>query len=290
METDASGVGLGAVLAQQVEDGTLHPVAYASRTLQPHEQNYGATELEALGVVWAAKHFRHYLYGHKCVIFTDHEALKSLLNTPHPSGKLARWRLVLQDMDLEIKYRPGKKNSNADALFRYPIDVPAAHDANTELSGVVATLDSSEEIGSKDWENRLHDRQISDSLLKTIVDYISDGKLPEDEKEPRHLILRSQKFIVLDRILYYIESDKTLRLVVPQADREHLFNESHSGTFGGHLRGAKIHSQLSRHYWWPKMRTDIEKWCRSCLVCATQHVGHKVIPPLTPITSWWTIR
>ena len=90
MEIDTSRVGLGAVLAQEVEDGTLHPVAYASRTLQPHEQNYGATELEALGVVWAAKHFRHYLYGHKCVIFTDHEVLNSLLNTPHPYGKLAR--------------------------------------------------------------------------------------------------------------------------------------------------------------------------------------------------------
>ena len=49
METDASRVGLGAVLAQEVEDGSLHPVAHASRTLQPHEQNYEATELEALG-------------------------------------------------------------------------------------------------------------------------------------------------------------------------------------------------------------------------------------------------
>ena len=283
METDTSGVGLGAVLAQQVEDGTLHPVAYASRTLQTHEQNYGATELEALGVVWAAKHFRHYLYEHKCVIYTDHEALKSLLNTPYPSGKLARWGLILQDMDLEIKYRSGKKNSNADALSRYPIDVPTAHDTSTELSGVVATLDPSGEVGSKDGENTLHDRQMSDSSLKIIVDYISDGKLPEDEKEARHLTLRSQKFTVLDGILYYIESDKTLRVVVPQVDREHLFNESHSGTFGAHLRGAKIHSQLSRHYWWPKMRADIEKWCRSCLVCATRHVGHKVIPPLTPI-------
>ena len=144
METDASGVELGAVLAQEVEDGTLHPVAYASRTLQPHEQNYGATEQEeALGVVWAARHFRHYLYGHRCVIFIDHEALKSLLSIPHPSSKLARWGLILQDVDLEIKYRPGKKNSNVDTLSRY---VPAVQDTTIEVSGIVATLDSNGEV------------------------------------------------------------------------------------------------------------------------------------------------
>ena len=90
LDMDASGMGLGAVLAQKQEDGSVRPVAYASRTLQPHEQNYGVTELEAMGVVWAVRHFRHYLYGHHCDVFTDHEALKSLLNTPHPSDKLAR--------------------------------------------------------------------------------------------------------------------------------------------------------------------------------------------------------
>ena len=148
-------------------------------------------------------------------------------------------------MDLEIKYRPGKKNSNADALSRYPIDVPVVQDIPTELSGVVATLDSKGEVESKDGENTLHDQQMSDRSLKNIIDYISDGTLPEDEKEARHLILSSQKFTVLDGILYHIESDKTFRVVVPQADRESLFNEAHAGTFGGHLRGAKIHSQLS---------------------------------------------
>ena len=90
LETDASGAGLGAVLAQKQEEGLVQPIAYASRTLQPHEKNYGVTELEALGAVWAVKHFQPYLYGLSCHLYTDHEALKSLLNTPHPSGKLAR--------------------------------------------------------------------------------------------------------------------------------------------------------------------------------------------------------
>ena len=57
LETDASGSGLGAVLAQQQDDGTVKPVAYASRSLQAHQKNYGITELEGLGVVWAIKHF-----------------------------------------------------------------------------------------------------------------------------------------------------------------------------------------------------------------------------------------
>lgn len=62
--TDASGQGLGAVLEQE-QDGRLHPVAYASQTLSKHESCYGITDLEALGVVWAAKHFRACLLGHK---------------------------------------------------------------------------------------------------------------------------------------------------------------------------------------------------------------------------------
>ena len=66
LATDASGIGLGAVLLQVQEDGSIRPIAYASRTLQKHECNYEATELEALGVVWAIKHFRSYLYGHRC--------------------------------------------------------------------------------------------------------------------------------------------------------------------------------------------------------------------------------
>ena len=66
LETDASGMGLGAVLSQSQGDKTIRPIAFASRTLHPHRsRNYAISELEALGVVWAVRHFRHYLYGHQ---------------------------------------------------------------------------------------------------------------------------------------------------------------------------------------------------------------------------------
>ena len=82
LETDTSKEGLGAVLSQSEPDGNIRPIAFASRTLQVHEKNYGSTEMEGLAVVWALKHFHQYLYGNRCQVFTDHEALKALLNTP----------------------------------------------------------------------------------------------------------------------------------------------------------------------------------------------------------------
>ena len=80
METDASTFGLGAALSQKQEDGRLHPIAYAFRKLQPAKINYGITELETLGIVWAVKYFRSYLLGHKVILYSDHSACASLLN------------------------------------------------------------------------------------------------------------------------------------------------------------------------------------------------------------------
>ena len=92
LETDASYMGLGAILSQKAEDDQLHPVAFASQALSPPE-NYAVTDLETLTVVWAIRHFHAYLYGHDMEVMTDHLAVKSLLATPSPSGKHTRWWL-----------------------------------------------------------------------------------------------------------------------------------------------------------------------------------------------------
>ena len=138
LHTDASGEGLGAVLEQKQEDGMLHPVAYACWTLTKHERKYGITELEALGVVWALKHFRAYLWGHRCTVFTDHAPVQSLLYNTRATGKLARWADAIAEFDIEICYKPGRQNANADALSRSPI--PSTEEDSSLEVAQVATV------------------------------------------------------------------------------------------------------------------------------------------------------
>ena len=119
LETDASAMGLGAVLSQRAEDGRVHPVAYASCSLSPQEKH-----LDTLTVVWAVSHFRAYLYGHNVHVFTDHSAVKAILETLSPSGKHARWWSKLFGSgvrNVQIMYRAGRENSNTDALSRCPV-------------------------------------------------------------------------------------------------------------------------------------------------------------------------
>ena len=283
LETDASGVGLGAVLSQEQPDKTIRPVAFASRTLQQHERNYGISELEGLGVVWAVKHFRHYLYGHRCTVFTDHEALKSLLNTAHPSGKLARWGMALQELDLKIEYRPGKSNGRADALSRYPVSLLTSDCSSTQTAAVIANVDASSSRAESGEGRTLAERQREDTSLAIILAYLQRGELPEEEEIARQLVLGESVYTVLEGVLYHVEPDKTLRIIPPTSERRKLFSEAHEGPFSGHLREAKMHSQLSRHYWWRGMRRDISCWCRACLPCAKRGVGRPARPFLTPI-------
>ncbi|KAI4365341.1 hypothetical protein MLD38_021334 [Melastoma candidum] len=108
---DASYQGLGAVLMQ---NGRV--VAYASRQLKVHEQNYPTHDLELVAVVFALKLWRHYLYGETFEIFTDHKSLKYLFSHNELNMRQRRWMELLKDYDCTISYHPGRANVVADAL------------------------------------------------------------------------------------------------------------------------------------------------------------------------------
>ena len=116
--TDASGEGLGAILAQKNEEDKEFVIAYASRSLIGAEKNYPITELECLAIFWGIKHFHKFLAGGKFTVITDHAALKGLMNAKIPTGRRARWVMELQQYDFEVVHRSGKENKNADALSR----------------------------------------------------------------------------------------------------------------------------------------------------------------------------
>jgi len=121
LEMDASTQGIRAIPSQP-EDGQLHRVAYASRFLTPSKHNYSIMELEMLAVVWAVTHFHSYLYGH-ATVYTNHMAVKAVLEASKPSGKHARWWTKVYESgvgEMKIVYRAGKNNKNADALSRRP--------------------------------------------------------------------------------------------------------------------------------------------------------------------------
>ena len=113
MYSDALKIGLRFVLMQ---DGKV--VAYASRQLKPHEQNYPTHDLELAVVLFALKIWRHYLYGEKCRIFTDHKSLKYLLTQKELNLRQRRWLKLFKDYDYIIDYHRGKANVVADSLSR----------------------------------------------------------------------------------------------------------------------------------------------------------------------------
>ncbi|GJT00639.1 putative reverse transcriptase domain-containing protein [Tanacetum coccineum] len=110
---DASKKGLGAVLMQREK-----VISYASRQLKIHEKNYTTHDLELGAVVFALKIWRHYLYGTKCTVFTDHKSLQHILDQKELNMRQRRWLELLSDYDCEIRYHPGKANVVADALSR----------------------------------------------------------------------------------------------------------------------------------------------------------------------------
>ncbi|GJX36554.1 putative reverse transcriptase domain-containing protein [Tanacetum coccineum] len=160
---DASIKGFGAVLMQREK-----VIAYASRQLKKHEENYTTHDLELGAVVFALRLWRHYLYGTKCVVFTDHKSLQYILDQKELNMRQRRWIELLSDYDCEIRYHPGKANVVADALSRKEREKPI------RVRALVMTVHT-------DLSERIHKAQTK-AIKKENVKVENLGRLAEHQK------------------------------------------------------------------------------------------------------------
>ena len=107
LATDASKIGIAAVLGQSDKENREHAIQYASRTLNSGERNFSTIERELLAIVYAVDKYRYYFNGKKFTIITDHDPSVYLNNITLSSERLIRWRLKLSEYDFDIIYRKG---------------------------------------------------------------------------------------------------------------------------------------------------------------------------------------
>ncbi|GJT37795.1 putative reverse transcriptase domain-containing protein [Tanacetum coccineum] len=269
---DASIKGLGAVLMQREK-----VIAYASRQLKIHEKNYTTHDLELGAVVFALKIWRHYLYGTKCTVFTDHKSLQHILDQKELNMRQRRWLELLSDYDCEIRYHPGKANVVADALSRKERIKPLRVRALVMTIG----LDLPKRILEAQIEARKPENLKSEDVGGMLIENSKDPEKPRKEKlEPR--------------------ADGTLclnnRSWLPRYGdlRTLIMHESHKSKYSVHPGSDKMYQDMKQLYWWPNMKADIATYVSKCLTCLRVKAEHQkpsglLVQPAIPQWKWENI-
>ncbi|GJS66141.1 putative reverse transcriptase domain-containing protein [Tanacetum coccineum] len=266
---DASKKGLGAVLMQREK-----VIAYASRQLKIHEKNYTTHDLELGAVVFALKIWRHYLYGTKCTVFTDHKSLQHILNQKELNMRQRRWLELLSDYDCEIRYHPGKANVVADALSRKERDQPLRVRALVMTIG----LDLPKQILNAQTEARKPENIKNEDVGGMLVENAKNPEAIRTEKlEPRAdgtLCLNGRS---------WLPCYGDLRTVI--------MHESHKSKYSIHPGSDKMYQDMKKLYWWPNMKADIATYVSKCLTCAKVKAEHQrpsglLVQPKIPEWKW----
>ena len=272
LQTNASPVGLGAVLTQ-VLGGKPRVIAYASRTLSDPERKFSETERECLAATWAVNKFRPYLEHDRFTLSTDATSLRWLLNLKGSTGRLARWALQLQSYDYELTRRKDISGRIPAALAGEPIETK---DEIANLN-VVGTENPDFTKTSDPW------------YLK---------RFSHVQRLPRH----NPDWVIKDSRLYFhrpnILTDGLLddidawKLVVPAEWREEVLEECHDVPQAAHLGIKKTYHRVTQQYYWPNLFRDVAHYVRSCDRCQRTKVDQSLLPGVIAgrrVMQPWTV-
>ncbi|GAU50876.1 hypothetical protein TSUD_411060 [Trifolium subterraneum] len=257
LETDASGLAMGAVLMQD-----NHPIAFFSKPFCPRLQRSSTYIRELHAITTAIKKWRQYLLGHPFTIYTDHQSLKELLTqviqTPEQQIYLAK----LMVYDYSIHYKSGKTNVVADALSRLP-ETP---------SGMLLTLSLPHFIF-------LEQLKLALAACKPFITLLNNIQT-NPTNYPNHKIHNGLIFYH-DRI--WLDPSMPFRFTI--------LEEFHSSPIGGHMGVTKTLARLQANFWWDGMRKDIQQFIAQCSICQQMKYETKRTPgllqPIAPPSAIW---
>ena len=315
VHTDASEEGLGAVLYQKQND-CLRVIAYASRTLTPSERNYHlhSGKLELLALKWAVTdQFKDYLYyAPKFVVYTDNNPLTYVLTSAKLNATGLRWVGELADFNFEIRYRPGKLNTDADSLSRLPADFKEYMESCSEKIlpvSAIQNLSNGDSIWLTAFTDREEELQQDEKLLRPVCNQVRVVDLVKGQKEDPHIgrvlefvkakqkptvaqkrretspvrkLLNEWHKLHIDRksgILY-----RNKEVVLPQKFRRTVYRELHEEM--GHLGVERVLALARERFFWPHMRREIDNFIhRTCRCLKQKRPNLLTREPLQPIIT-----
>ena len=252
--TDASPVGLGAVLVQE-QGGEYRVICYASRSLTDVERRYSQTEKEALAIVWACERLHPYLYGIQFELLTDHKPLEFIYSPKSkPCARIERWVLRMQQYTYTVRWIPGNSNI-ADSLSRLlpkTAKKSPTSDADSEYIRFVAEEATPKAVSTKEIERASDD----DAELSSIRQCLLTGRWYSVENK-QYIPVRFELSAIGKLVL------RGTRIVKPESLCDRILKVAHEG----HPRIVNMKKILRSKVWWPGIDKQVEQYCKTCYRC-----------------------
>lgn len=228
--TDASDVGIGAMITQYDKDGAERPILFDAKKLDKHQRNYDTRDRELLAVVHTLDKYDYMLKDRPFIVYTDHKNLTHLENSRDKSKRLERWGEFLDRFDFDVRYIKGETNYIPDMLSR---------NSNFYL----------------EWDT---------SFADDVVESYKSKK-----KDEAFMTLSRRDDVVTDQngLKYLITGEDQRLILVDMKQIETVLHEAHATTIGGHVGKDRLGNKLKRSYYWHNFWSVIEKYVKACKIC-----------------------